>query len=130
MLSRSARIAALRAAPLHIAAVSLHGDLLHRQCAHTERDAKAGSRILKVDDAFGVGHLVNAVHARNSAGFNPPRNALICAQHKFFNQAVGPGTLCFADAAHRTLLIEVDHRLWQVKIDRAATDSLAIQTLG
>ena len=95
-------------------------DALDGQRAEAERVAEAGGQLLELDDAARLGFFVNAVERRDAEIFKPCGDALVGGEHELLNEAVGPGALGFGDAAHLALLVELDDRLGQVKINGPA----------
>ena len=80
MLLRRARVAAARAALAAVAAVGLHRELAHGQVAEAERVAEGGGGLFELDDALGVGHLVDAIDGRDALRLEPVRDALVGAR--------------------------------------------------
>ena len=107
------------AGALRIAAVALHLDALDRQRAQAERVAKAGGQILELDHAARLRLFVDAIERGHAPILDPGGHAFVGGQHEFLDQTVGPGALGLGDAAHLALLVELDHRLGQVEVDRA-----------
>ena len=110
-------LARIAAAAVHLAALALGLNALDGQRAKTERVAKAGGEFFKLHHAPRLGLLMNAVDRRHAEIFEPCCDALIGGEHEFLNEAVGPGALGLGNAAHLSLLVELDHRLGQVEIN-------------
>ena len=113
-----------------IAPVGLHRHPLHGQAGKSERVAEAAGRLLEVEDALGVGRLVDAIDAGDCVRPDPPRHALVGAEHELLDQAVRPAALGAHDRLHVAVGIELDDRLGQIEVDGAAAVALGIQLEG
>jgi len=85
MLLRGAGISAARIALARVAAVALHREFLYRKIFNSQRLSKRRCRLFEVHDTLGVRHLMDAIYRRNALAFQPVCDALICAQHEFFD---------------------------------------------
>ena len=63
---------------------------------------------------------MNAVERRDAKILKPDGDALVGGEHELLDEPIGPGALGARDAAHLAVLVELDDRLGQVEIDRAA----------
>jgi hypothetical protein len=88
---------------------------------------KLRGRLLELDDALGVGHLVDAVDGRDALGLQPVRDALVGREHELLDEAVRPTPLRAHDGLHVAVGVELHHRLRQVEVDGAAADALGVQ---
>ena len=108
------------------AAVGLHAELLDRQRREAKRLAVGGGDLFKVEDALGVGQLVDAVDGF-ALCFQPMRDALVGGEHELFDEPVRPAAFGAGNGGHVALRVELDDRLGQVEIDGAATVALAVE---
>ena len=115
---------------MRVAAVSPGLDAPDRQRAEAQRVTEAGGQFLELDDAAGLGLLVNSVERGHAEILGPGGDALVGGQHELFNEAIGPSALGLGHAAHLPLLIELDHRLGKIEIDAAALRAAPIHQQG
>jgi len=73
---------------------------------------------------------VDPVDRREPLAREEARDGLVRRQHRVFDRPVGIVALEAADVLHATLLIELDHRLGQLEVERAALLALPAQARG
>ena len=122
--------ARIAAAAMGVAPLAAGLDALDGQSAEAERVAEAGGQLFKLDDAAGLGLLVDAIDRGHAEVFKPGGDALVGGQHELFDEAVGPGALGLGDAAHLALLVELDDRLGQIEVDAAALFAALVHEAG
>src|SRR5579864_8734135 len=112
------------------AAVSLELEALHRQSAYSQGVAKGGGNGFELVNPLGIGLLVNAVERGNALVLEVVGHTLVGREHDFLDQPVGDVALGTRNTAHQAELVELNHRLRQVEIDRAAALALAVKDQG
>ncbi len=120
----------LPASVMRGAAVAARRNTLHGQRPNAERIAERRGDGLEFEDALRFRHFVDAVDARDVLLFKVVGHTFIRREHEFLDQAVRGVPLGACDAAHQALLVELDLRLGQVKIDAAAVHALAVEQRG
>ena len=102
-------------------------EALDGEAARSRGSSRTGGGLLEVDDALGVGHLVDAVDAGDALGFEPGGDALVGGEHELFDEAVGPAALGADDGGHVALGVELDDGLGEVEVDGAAAVALGVE---
>ncbi len=127
VLLRGAGVSAACGALARIATVGLHGELADGQVAEAEGVSEASGGLFKVDDALGVGHLVDAIHAGDALLFEPGGDALVGGEHELFDEPVGPAALGADDGLHVAVGVELDDGFGEIEVDGAAADTLGVE---
>ena len=122
--------AGLSTTALRIAPVSTSLNALDRQRAEAEGVAKAGGEFFELHNSTRFGLLVDAIERRHTEVFEPRGNALVCGEHEFFDEAIGPGSFGFGDAAHLAVLVELDDWLRQIEVDASALFAALVHQAG
>ncbi len=109
-----------------VAAVAAGLDAFDREAGEAERVAELAGGLLEVEDALGVGGLVDAVDA-GGLGLDPVGDALVGREHELLDEAVRPAALRAHDGLHVAVGIELDDGLGEVEVDRAAALALGVE---
>ncbi len=109
-----------------IAAVAAGLDAPYGQAGEAERVAELAGGFLEIEDAFGVGSLVDAIDARG-LGLDPVGDALVGREHELLDEAVRPPALRAHNGLHVAVGIELDDGLGEVEVDGAAALTLGVE---
>ncbi len=122
-----ASMATVVPAAMLLRAAVLHHNLFGRQIRHAQRITEGLRQRFELQNFFRIGRFVDPAQAGNGARFQELRDGLIGGQHEFLDQSVRDIAHAAADVGHTALFIEVNHRLGQIKINRAAPVTPRIQ---
>ena len=107
-------------AALRLASISTGLNAFDGQRPQAKRIAEARSQLLELDNTARLRPFMDAIERRHAQVFKPRRHALVGRQHELLDQPVGPCPLRTRHAAHLALVVELDHRLGQIEVDRPA----------
>ncbi len=109
--------------------IGLHGEFFDGEAGEAEGLAEGGGGLFEVEDALGVGQLVDAVDG-GAVRFEPVGDALVGGEHELFDEAVGPAALGADDGGHVALGVEGDDGFGEVEVDGAAALAFAVEEEG
>src|SRR5216684_3592257 len=100
---------------------------LDGQRTYAQRIPKSGGDDFEVVNPFGVRLFVNPVERSGALRLDILGDALVGREHEFLNQPVCHIAFRARDALHQSELVEFDHRLRQVEVDRSPSMAFAVQ---
>src|SRR5437868_1634942 len=96
-----------------------HGDFALMQTFDSQRIAEGARELLKFQNFFGVGFLVDAMKRFDAALKQVSSDSAIGSKHELFDEAMRDIALAASDVDHFLLLVEFDDALREIEIDGA-----------
>ena len=113
--------------PLRPAVSMLYGHAALGKILDAQRVAEGVRHLLELQNLFRIGFFMDAVQRADAAPFQVTRDGLIGRQHELLDQPVRDVALAANHADHLSAVVELDHRLWQVEVDRSQTRAAGVQ---